>query len=170
MGCTTGQNSTCTPCIMGCTTACVPMHHGLYNRLCTSCNMACTTSCLCVSWAVQPIPVPWLMDCTILLIDTYISGLYTKQFLPCNLRKLNLSYPCPPIPPICFSYSISFVPWFVIPHPLCPCLPYTFHIPEGPNYPFHLFHNNILFLTPPLCSCPGSQPVNSVNCVVWVLG
>jgi hypothetical protein len=156
-----------------------PMYHGLYSGTFIPCTMGCTTphpphgSCI-----VQQIPFPWPMGCA---TNTYpmAHGLYNsistswvmyctvllhlKDFYPCDLGKLNFSYPCPPIPPICFSCSISPMPWFFLPHLLTPHLPDTSHISEGPNHPSHLFHNNLPLLTPPLCSCPCPQPVNPIN-------
>ena len=65
MDCTTGQTSTCTPCIMGCTIVYFPMYHGLYNLylphdiwlvqyINLPCNMGCRAVYLChSSWTVQ---------------------------------------------------------------------------------------------------------------------
>jgi hypothetical protein len=159
------------------------MHYGLYKSSSTPWAMDCTT--------VHPFHCPWVMyhsRHTFLLysegcrwpftLNTLYKGeiphecsstLNLETLYPCDLGKLNFSYPCPPIPPICLSCSISPMSWLFIPHLPSPYHPDTSHVSKGPNHPFHLLCNNFSLFTPPLCSCPCSQPVHPINCVSSVL-
>ena len=90
----------------------------------------------------------WAVGCTMILYPmayrlyteyTYIDTLHLEPFHLCNLGKFTFSYPCPPLPPIHFSYSISSMSWLLIPHLFSPFPPEFFHIFKGPNCQGHSF-------------------------------
>jgi hypothetical protein len=146
------------------------MHYGLYKSSSTPWAMDCTT--------VHPFHCPWVMyhsRHTFLLysegcrwpftLNTLYKGeiphecsstLNLETLYPCDLGKLNFSYPCPPLPPLCLSDSISFMSLLFIPIFLALAFQTSLMYSKVLNHPFHLFCNNHLLFIPPFCPCPCS--------------